>query len=113
MAWGGQWCTSPGYAYVHEGPVAEQFVANAKKALTELFGDDPKFNSDYSRIINERAVDRLAGLIDPSKVITCGGKSDRDAHYCYPRSDTALSHHLGRQDHGGRDLRTDPADPNL
>ena len=82
MAWGGQWCTSPGYAYVHES-VAEQFVAEAKKALTELFGDDPKSNSDYSRIINERAVDRLAGLIDPSKVIA-GGKSDRDAHYLDP-----------------------------
>jgi aldehyde dehydrogenase (NAD+) len=49
----------------------------------ELFGDDPKSNSDYSRIINERAVDRLAGLIDPAKVIA-GGKSDRDAHYLDP-----------------------------
>jgi aldehyde dehydrogenase (NAD+) len=82
MAWGGQWCTSPGYAYVHES-VVEQFVAEAKKALVGLFGDDPKSNSDYSRIINERAVDRLAGLIDPSKVIA-GGKSDRDAHYLDP-----------------------------
>src|SRR5258708_4445934 len=26
MAWGGQWCTSPGYAYVHES-IAEAFVA--------------------------------------------------------------------------------------
>jgi aldehyde dehydrogenase (NAD+) len=82
MAWGGQWCTSPGYAYVHES-VAEQFVAEAKKALIELFGDNPKSNSDYSRIINERAVDRLAALIDPSKVIA-GGNSDRDAHYLDP-----------------------------
>jgi aldehyde dehydrogenase (NAD+) len=82
MAWGGQWCTSPGYAYVHES-VAEEFVAASKKALVELFGDDPKSNSDYSRIINERAVDRLAGLIDPAKVIA-GGKSDRKAHYLDP-----------------------------
>src|SRR6202140_2249968 len=75
MAWGGQWCTSPGYAYVHE-PVAEQFAAEAKKALTGLFGDDPKSNSDYSRIINAKAVKRLASLIDPAKVVA-GGKSDR------------------------------------
>jgi aldehyde dehydrogenase (NAD+) len=79
MAWGGQWCTSPGYAYVHES-VADAFVAAAKKALVELFGDDPKSNSDYSRIINAHAVDRLASLIDPAKVIA-GGKSDPDAHY--------------------------------
>jgi aldehyde dehydrogenase (NAD+) len=82
MAWGGQWCTSPGYAYVHES-VADAFAAEAKKALVEMFGDDPKSNSDYSRIINERAVDRLAGLIDPAKVIA-GGKSDPSAHYLDP-----------------------------
>ncbi len=82
MAWGGQWCTSPGYAYVHES-VAEAFVAEARKALVELFGKDPKSNSDYSRIINGRAVERLASLIDPAKVIA-GGKSDPDAHYLDP-----------------------------
>src|SRR5277367_4824912 len=74
MAWGGQWCTSPGYAYVHES-VAKTFVAEAKKALVNMFGQDPKSNPDYSRIINARAVSRLAGLIDPSKVVS-GGKSD-------------------------------------
>jgi aldehyde dehydrogenase (NAD+) len=82
MAWGGQWCTSPGYAYVHES-VAEAFVAEAKKALVELFGDDPKSNPDYSRIINSRAVSRLASLIDPEKVIA-GGKADPDARYLDP-----------------------------
>ena len=82
MAWGGQWCTSPGYAYVHES-IAAAFVAEAKKALLELFGKDPKSNSDYSRIINERAVERLASLIDPSKVIA-GGKSDPQSHYLDP-----------------------------
>src|ERR1700686_2076283 len=82
MAWGGQWCTSPGYAYVQES-VADAFVAEAKKALLELFGDDPKPNTDYSRIINARTVDRLAALIDPAKVVA-GGKSDRDAHYLDP-----------------------------
>src|SRR6202035_5820651 len=74
MAWGGQWCTSPGYAYVHD------FVADAKKALVELFGKDPKSNSDYSRIINAPTVNRLASLIDPTKVVA-GGKSDPEAHY--------------------------------
>src|SRR5271169_5019834 len=82
MAWGGQWCTSPGYAYVHES-VAEAFVVEAKKALVELFGEDPRSNPDYSRIINAHAVDRLASLIDPAKVIA-GGKSDPDAHYLDP-----------------------------
>src|SRR5258706_1028323 len=82
MAWGGQWCTSPGYAYVHES-VADDFVAEAMKALVELFGNDPKSNSDYSRIINAKAVTRLASLIDPAKVIA-GGRSDPEAHYLDP-----------------------------
>jgi aldehyde dehydrogenase (NAD+) len=58
MAWGGQWCTSPGYAYVHES-IAEQFVAEARAALIGLFGEDPKSNSDYSRVISAREVTRL------------------------------------------------------
>lgn len=82
MAWGGQWCTSPGYAYVHES-IAEAFVAESKAALIELFGNDPKSNPDYSKVINERAVTRLAGLIDPTKVVA-GGKSDPAAHYLDP-----------------------------
>ena len=59
-AWGGQWCTSPGYAYVHES-IAEEFAAECKKAVVELYGTDPKNNSDYSRIISPNAVERLAG----------------------------------------------------
>ena len=82
MAWGGQWCTSPGYAVVHEA-VADQFVAECKKAVVELYGMDPKNNPDYSRIISSAAVERLASLIDPKKVIY-GGKSDAAVRYLDP-----------------------------
>jgi hypothetical protein len=81
-AWGGQWCTSPGYAVVHES-LAEQFVADCKKAVVELYGVDPKNNPDYSRVISPAAVERLASLIDPKKVIY-GGKSDAPARYLDP-----------------------------
>src|SRR5271155_3873731 len=82
MAWGGQWCTSPGYAVVHES-VAAAFVAECKKAVVELYGRDPKNNSDYSRVISPAAVTRLASLIDPKKVVY-GGKSDPAARYLDP-----------------------------
>jgi aldehyde dehydrogenase (NAD+) len=81
-AWGGQWCTSPGYAYVHES-VAEEFVAEAKAALKALYGDDPKSNPDFSRVISAREVTRLANLIDPAQVVV-GGQSDPDARYLDP-----------------------------
>jgi aldehyde dehydrogenase (NAD+) len=82
MAWGGQWCTSPGYAYVHES-VADAFVAEAKKAVVDLYGTEPKNNPDYSRVISPREVSRLAGLIDPTKVVS-GGRSDAEARYLDP-----------------------------
>ena len=82
MAWGGQWCTSPGYAVVHES-VADEFVAECKKAVVELYGSDPKNNSDYSRIISPTAVKRLASLIDPTKVVY-GGSFDASARYLDP-----------------------------
>jgi aldehyde dehydrogenase (NAD+) len=82
MAWGGQWCTSPGYAVVHES-VAEEFVRECKKAVVELYGTDPKSNPDYSRVISPAAVERLAALIDPKKVVY-GGKSDTQARYLDP-----------------------------
>ena len=82
MAWGGQWCTSPGYAYVNEF-VADAFVAEARKAVVELYGKDPKTNPDYSRVISAREVSRSAGLIDPAKVVS-GGRSDPQARYLDP-----------------------------
>ena len=79
-AWGGQWCTSPGYAYVHEN-VADEFVAECRKAVVELYGENPKENPDYSRIINAREVKRLALLVDQEKVILGGGYDEADCYF--------------------------------
>jgi aldehyde dehydrogenase (NAD+) len=81
-AWGGQWCTSPGYVYVHETG-ADEFVTECRKAVIELYGENPKENPDYSRIINAREVKRLALLIDEKKVIV-GGGYDEDERYFEP-----------------------------
>jgi aldehyde dehydrogenase (NAD+) len=68
---------------VHES-IAEQFVAECKKAMVELYGTDPKSRpDDYSRIISPKATERLAGLIDQKKVVI-GGASDPDARYLDP-----------------------------
>jgi acyl-CoA reductase-like NAD-dependent aldehyde dehydrogenase len=72
----------PGYSVVHES-VAEKFVAECKKVVVEFYGTDPKSNSDYSRIISPAAVNRLASLIDPKKVVY-GGKFDASARYLDP-----------------------------
>jgi aldehyde dehydrogenase (NAD+) len=79
-AWGGQWCTSPGYAYVHE-KVADEFIAECRKAVIELYGENPKENPDYSRIINAREVRRLALLVDEDKVILGGGYDEAERYF--------------------------------
>src|SRR5215468_7694751 len=79
-AWGGQWCTSPGYAYVHE-KVADEFIAECRKAVIELYGENPKENPDYSRIINPREVRRLALLVDEDKVIVGGGYDEAERYF--------------------------------
>ena len=63
--------------------VADEFVTAAKTALIEIFGTDPKSNPDYSRIVSAKEVDRLAGLIDPAKVVV-GGRSNSKARYLDP-----------------------------
>jgi aldehyde dehydrogenase (NAD+) len=55
----------------------------AKAALVELYGEEPKTNPDYSRIISAREVSRLSALIDPAKVVA-GGESDPEARYLDP-----------------------------
>jgi aldehyde dehydrogenase (NAD+) len=79
-AWGGQWCTSPGYVYVHE-KLADQFVVECRKALIELYGENPKENPDYSRIITPREVKRLAQLVDKDKVIVGGGYDEAERYF--------------------------------
>jgi aldehyde dehydrogenase (NAD+) len=85
-AWGGQWCTSPGYAYVHES-VAEKFVEECKKAVVELYGTDPKKKfDDYSRIVSPKAVERLASLIDQRRSLQAARPTRRHAISIPPSS---------------------------
>jgi aldehyde dehydrogenase (NAD+) len=79
-AWGGQWCTSPGYVYVHQR-VADEFIAEGRKAVIEVYGENPKENPDYSRIISALEVRRLAQLVDREKVITGGGYDEAERYF--------------------------------
>jgi aldehyde dehydrogenase (NAD+) len=81
-AWGGQWCTSPGYACVHES-VVDLFVAETQKALVEMYGTDPKSNPDYSRIVSAKEVRRMAVLIADTNIVA-GGEFDEEARYVAP-----------------------------
>ena len=71
----GQTCVAPDYVFVHKA-VKDAFLEAVLRQVKGQFGDYLD-NKDYGKIINEKHFDRIAGLIDPAKVIY-GGRLDRD-----------------------------------
>ena len=82
MAFGGQWCVSPGYVYVHAS-VADSFVDACKAAISKLYGADPRRSPDLSQIVSEKDVDRIAGMLKGSRIVA-GGACDRAGRYVAP-----------------------------
>ena len=81
-AFGGQWCVSPGYVYVHES-VATDFVAECRDAITRLYGADPAASPDLSRIVSERDVERVAQMLEGAEIVA-GGDYDVATRYFSP-----------------------------
>jgi coniferyl-aldehyde dehydrogenase len=64
---GGQICVNVDYLFLPEGKV-DEFVTHAKRLVTERY---PDLNGlDYTSIIDQRAFDRLGGLLEDAK--KCG-----------------------------------------
>jgi aldehyde dehydrogenase (NAD+) len=61
--------------------MADEFIAECRKAVIELYGENPKENPDYSRIINAREVRRLALPVDEGKVIVGGGYDEAERYF--------------------------------
>lgn len=92
IVWGkfmncGQTCIAPDYLLVHrdvEGP----FIELLKQEIVRQYGEDPRHNNDYPRIINtKRFYDLL--LLTKQGTIEYGGNYDADDLYIAP---TLLSH---------------------
>nr|XP_023018135.1 aldehyde dehydrogenase, dimeric NADP-preferring-like [Leptinotarsa decemlineata] len=78
----GQTCIAPDYLLCPKS-LQDKFVTACKKALKELFGEDPKSSPDYGRILNERHVQRLSTLIE-GNVVAHGGEVDFADKYIAP-----------------------------
>ncbi|HEY2775417.1 MAG TPA: aldehyde dehydrogenase family protein [Candidatus Binatia bacterium] len=88
IAWGkwtnaGQTCTAPDYVLVHES-IEKTLVEKLRGVIREFYGDDPRTSKDYPRIVNDRHVDRLAGLLEDSVEVVAGGQYDRSERYFAP-----------------------------
>ena len=83
----GQTCVAPDYFIVHES-IHDQFIAAVKNEIVRQFGSKPLENADYGKIINAKHFARVAGLIDPDKIVF-GGNVDNESLRIEP---TILDH---------------------
>ncbi|MEE1650111.1 aldehyde dehydrogenase family protein [Brachybacterium sp. J144] len=89
IAWGkftnaGQTCIAPDYVMASPETLTA-LVPHLARAVRALYGKDPSRSRDYGRIVNERHLDRLLGLIDAEKVVLGGtAGADRGSRFLPP-----------------------------
>lgn len=87
IAWGkfinaGQTCIAPDYLLVDK-KVKPDLMQAIKAALHEFYGDDPQKSPDYSRIINQHHLGRLAEFIKDGEIVA-GGQTNAEDRYIAP-----------------------------
>lgn len=81
----GQTCIAPDYVYVHKD-VLDDFVKKMKETVKAFYTDKPQECKDYSRIIAERHVKRIDGLIKSAgpESLILGGETNETDRYVAP-----------------------------
>jgi len=85
----GQMCVAPDYVLVHESK-KEELIAALKTTITQFFGDKAEDSYNYSKIINERQFNRVAGYLQNGK-IAHGGRTDAAKLFIEPTVLTEVS----------------------
>ena len=73
----GQTCVAPDYILCHRG-VKDRLIRCLKAEITRQYGTDYRNNPLYGKMISRKHFDRVAGLIDHTKVVH-GGHFDPDS----------------------------------
>ncbi|KAI9263265.1 Aldehyde/histidinol dehydrogenase [Phascolomyces articulosus] len=81
----GQICIAVDYVLVPEDKM-DAFAEAFRKTVTKWFGEDPKKSPHYARMVSQRHVDRVVGMLQnrQSGAIAFGGEFDRDERYIAP-----------------------------
>ncbi|TXD47721.1 aldehyde dehydrogenase [Polaribacter sp. IC073] len=87
ITWGklinaGQTCIAPDYLFAHES-IKEELLDKIAKNIKLMYGDTVKESRFYPRIVNEKAVERLSGLLNEGKIHT-GGEIDLKEKFVAP-----------------------------
>ena len=67
----GQTCVAPDYVLVHRS-VKEELVSELRRSVTAFFGPEPLNCQDYPKIINEKHLRRLLGLLEGTNILFGG-----------------------------------------
>ncbi|MEN8120406.1 MAG: aldehyde dehydrogenase [Bacteroidota bacterium] len=87
IAWGkminaGQTCIAPDYLFAHHS-IKDKLLDKIAKNIKEMYGNDIKDSRFYSRIVNQRAINRLEKLMSQGKIHT-GGEIDGKDRFIAP-----------------------------
>lgn len=87
ITWGkylnaGQTCVAPDHIYVHES-IKSKFISRVIDNIQRFYYRDGNITEDFPAIINDKHVERLAGLIDKNKTIF-GGHINRETRVIEP-----------------------------
>lgn len=87
IAWGklinaGQTCIAPDYLLAHQS-IKDELLKKIAENITSMYGENIKESRFYPRIVNDRAFERLSGLLKEGKIHT-GGKLDAKERFFPP-----------------------------
>lgn len=87
IAWGklinaGQTCIAPDYLFAHQS-IKDELLDKIEATIKQMYGDDIKKSRFYPRIVNERAIKRLEGLLNQGKIHS-GGEVDSTERFIAP-----------------------------
>lgn len=87
LIWGkftntGQTCVAPDYFLV-DRKIKDKFIEEAKKTITEFYGENPKTSDSFGRIISEKHFIRISKLFKDAEVVF-GGQTDMEEKYIAP-----------------------------
>ena len=89
IAWGkfmnaGQTCVAPDYVFVHRS-IFDDFLKTFRKTVRRFYGEDTRRNADYGRIVNERHMKRLVGILEKdADAVAFGGEYDLASRFLAP-----------------------------
>ncbi len=94
IAWGkflnaGQTCIAPDYILT-DADTEAKLLPLIDKHISAMFGEDPSQSESYARIVNDRHLARLSGLIDESKV-AIGGQVNAETRFMAPTVMTGVT----------------------